>query len=77
MDAEKRDLIERLGKDDDKLREAFAAHKQYESVLCKMEKKKVLTTTDEMEKKELKIKKLSKKDEIEKILAGYSQAGAN
>ena len=59
MDAERRDLIEKLSKEDAKLKKAFAAHKEFETMLRKMEKKKVLSTSDEMEKKELKIRKLS------------------
>lgn len=64
-----------VGEDAD-LREAYEAHKQYGKKISKLEKKAFLTTDEEVEHKNLKKMKLSKKDEIRALLSRHAAANA-
>ncbi len=53
---------------DEILRTVYQAHQSYGKKIAKMEKKRVLSTYDDIEMKRLKKLKLQKKDELERIL---------
>ncbi len=50
------------------LKTVYQAHQSYGKKIAKMEKKRVLSTDDDIEMKRLKKLKLQKKDELERIL---------
>ncbi len=75
METAKRELVERLSKENETLRDAYEVHHGYEKRIAKMEKKRALSELEKIEKKELKVLKLAKKDEIEGILAELHESG--
>ncbi|MEE9543672.1 MAG: DUF465 domain-containing protein [Thermodesulfobacteriota bacterium] len=56
------------------LKGVYQAHQSYGKKIAKMEKKRVLTTDDDIEMKRLKKLKLQKKDELERILRDVHSA---
>ncbi len=52
----------------DKLKNVYHEHQSYGKKIAKMEKKRVLSTDDDVEMKRLKKLKLKKKEELESIL---------
>jgi uncharacterized protein YdcH (DUF465 family) len=71
MVTKEEELIERLMKENEEFRKAKQAHLQLANQLEALEKKPFLTPQDEMEIKIIKKKKLSLKDQMEKILVKY------
>ena len=64
-------LIERLMKENEEFLKAKEAHSQLANQLEELEKKPFLTPQDEVEIKIIKKKKLTFKDQMEKILMQY------
>jgi uncharacterized protein YdcH (DUF465 family) len=71
MSTREEELIERLMKENEEFLRAKQAHAQLARQLEELEKKPFLTPQDEMEIKIIKKKKLSFKDQMEKILMQY------
>lgn len=65
------ELIEKLMREDENFMKIKKAHAELAVQLDELEKKPFLTPQDEMEIKIIKKKKLSYKDEMEKILRKY------
>jgi uncharacterized protein len=68
MTTKEEELIERLMRENEEFLKAKQAHSQLANQLDELEKKPFLTPQDEMEIKIIKKKKLSLKDQMEKIL---------
>ncbi len=65
----KDELVDRLLKEDMEFKKSYKSHKDYESKIAKLDKKKQLKPEDEVEINRLKKLKLSLKDGMEKKLA--------
>lgn len=61
--------VERVLEHNPQFREVYEEHHRFDKKIAKMDKKRHLTDEEILEKKRLKKLKLSKKDEMEKILA--------
>jgi uncharacterized protein YdcH (DUF465 family) len=71
MTTKEEELIERLMREDQEFSRTKQAHSQLVRQLEELEKKSFLTPQDEIEIKIIKKKKLSLKDQMEKILLKY------
>ncbi len=71
MATKEEELIERLMAEDEVFLKAKKAHSELAKQLEELEKKSFLTPQDELEIKIIKKKKLTYKDEMEKILMKY------
>jgi uncharacterized protein YdcH (DUF465 family) len=71
MVTKEEELVERLMKENEDFLKAKQAHAQLARQLEELEKKPFLTPQDEMEIKIIKKKKLSFKDQMERILMQY------
>ena len=71
MKAKEEELIDRLMRENEEFRKSKEAHSELGRQLDEMEKKPFLTPQDEIEIKVLKKKKLSHKDQMERILMQY------
>ena len=71
MKVKEEELIDRLMRENEEFRMAKEAHSLLGRQLDEMEKKPFLTPQDEIEIKVLKKKKLSHKDQMERILMQY------
>lgn len=69
MEERDQDLVRRLIEEDEGFKQAYKAHKDYESKLAKLEKKPRLTAEETVEKNRLKKLKLALKDQMEKTIA--------
>jgi uncharacterized protein YdcH (DUF465 family) len=73
MTTKEEELIERLMRENEDFLKAKQAHTQLARQLDELEKKPFLTPQDEMEIKILKKKKLSWKDQMERILIQFQR----
>lgn len=71
MENVERELIRRLSLVNPYLKRLYHEHERFEHFLSKFENRPFLTTSEEMEQKRLKIKKLRGVDEMMRILAQY------
>jgi len=71
MTTREEELIERLMKENEEFLKAKQSHGELSKQLEELEKKPFLTPQEEMEIKIIKKKKLSFKDQMEKILIQY------
>ncbi len=69
MDERDKELCAKLSEENEELREACRKHQEYERSLQAFEKKGLLNSTDELEKKRIKKLKLAAKDKIESFLS--------
>lgn len=67
------ELVKKLLQEDPAFKKTYCAHRDYEKVVAKLEKKPHLTAEEETEKARLKKLKLSLKDEMEKIISSRKQ----
>lgn len=72
MENVEKELIRRLSLINPQLKRLYMEHERFEHFLSKFENRVFLTTSEEMEQKRLKIRKLRGVDEMMKILAQYS-----
>ncbi len=75
MEAAVKEEVSKYIEDNDRLKSAYHEHQSYGKKIAKMEKKRLLSTDDDIEMKRLKKLKLKKKEELESILRddhGYS-----
>jgi len=63
--------VERLIKEDEGFKETYMCHKDYERQLARLEKKRLLTTEENIEKNRLKKLKLKMKDRMEQALSRH------
>ena len=68
MELAMKEQISKFLDSNDTLKIVYQAHQSYGKKIAKMEKKRVLSTDDDVEMKRLKKLKLQKKDELERIL---------
>lgn len=68
MELAMKEHLSRFIDTNDILKVVYQAHQSYGKKIAKMEKKRVLSTDDDIEMKRLKKLKLQKKDELERIL---------
>lgn len=61
-------VLKRLISEDPDFKDAFEKHKEYNIKIDRMEKREFLSAEDELEMKELKKKKLTLKDKLEKMV---------
>jgi uncharacterized protein len=71
MTTKEEELIERLMRENEEFSKTKQTHTQLAKQLEELEKKSFLTPQDEVEIKIIKKKKLSLKDQMEKILVQY------
>jgi uncharacterized protein YdcH (DUF465 family) len=71
MAAKEEELIERLMREDEEFSRAKKAHAELDRQLEELKNKPFLTPQDEVEIKILKKKKLTYKDQMERILMQY------
>ncbi len=71
MAIKEEELVERLMRENEEFLKAKQTHRQLAIQLEELEKKPFLTPQDEIEIKIIKKKKLSLKDQMEKILMQY------
>ena len=69
------ELVNRLLNEDMEFKKSYKSHKEYESKIEKLDKKKQLKPEDEVEIHRLKKLKLSLKDGMEKKLAEFRARG--
>ncbi|MBI5286314.1 MAG: DUF465 domain-containing protein [Deltaproteobacteria bacterium] len=65
------ELKRRLLEEDVEFRRAYDAHRDYERLVEELNRKRYLTTEEEMEKKRLQKLKLAQKDMMEEIVSKY------
>lgn len=68
MEMAMKEQITKFLDSDEILKTVYQAHQSYGKKIAKMEKKRILSTDDDIEMKRLKKLKLQKKDELERIL---------
>lgn len=66
------ELIEQLVYENAKFRMLFEEHQLLERELDELERKKFLTTEEELERKKIQKIKLAGKDEMTRIMRGYA-----
>jgi uncharacterized protein YdcH (DUF465 family) len=71
MASKEEELIERLMRENEEFKKAKQVHAELARQLDELEKKPFLTPQDELDVKILKKKKLTYKDQMEKILMQY------
>ena len=64
-------LIEVLACEDHDLCDVVKRHRQLDEMICKLDKKRILTPGEQAERKNLQKKKLAEKDKIQQILCLY------
>lgn len=69
MEEKDKELCAKLSEESEELREACREHKEYERRLREFEKKGLLNSAEELEKKRIKKLKLAVKDKIESFLS--------
>jgi hypothetical protein len=67
------ELIKKFGSTDSALAELYKKHVEYETELEKFDNKSYLTVAEQMQRAEIKKKKLAGKDKIEMLLKKYRQ----
>ncbi|MBI1911619.1 MAG: DUF465 domain-containing protein [Deltaproteobacteria bacterium] len=71
MENQDQELVKKLLEEDEEFKKTFKTHKDYETKLARLEKKPRLTSTETLEKNNLKKLKLALKDEMEKKISRY------
>ena len=74
MEQSELDLIQELSKSNWELRTLFKSHQQYGEELAGLDRRPVLTPTDELRKKEVRKLKLLGRDRMTAILAEYRRS---
>jgi uncharacterized protein YdcH (DUF465 family) len=69
MEDRDKELCAKLSEENEELKEACRVHQEYERRLQEFEKKGLLNSTEELEKKRIKKLKLAVKDKIESFLS--------
>jgi len=68
------ELIRRLISSDEELKRLWDEHSEFERKLNKYNKKRYLTSQDEIKRREIQKLKLAGKDKIEEILSKYRKS---
>jgi uncharacterized protein len=71
MAAAEERLLEALVGEDAELAHIVHEHQQLDKELNKLQKRRYLTPNEEVEKKDLQVRKLARKDRIQRILTQY------
>jgi hypothetical protein len=67
------EIVEILRKENEEYRKLEEAHKKLEQCLAEINKKKFLTTEEEIEKKKIQKQKLQHKDRMAELIREYKQ----
>lgn len=71
MEIQDRELVRRLIDEDEDFRNKYETHREYDTMISRLEKKPFLSATDTLERSRLKKLKLALKDELERALAEH------
>ncbi len=74
MERSDEELIVRLAKENETLKQCVKEHEQYERQLEQYNKRPYLTTEESMDRKRIQKLKLAGRDKIERILVEYRRA---
>jgi hypothetical protein len=71
------EIAEILKRENEEYRRLFEEHKRLEQLLEEMNKKRYLTSEEEMERKRIQKQKLLKKDSMAELIRQYRKAKGN
>ena len=71
------EVIERLKKENDDFRKVEEEHRMLDEKIAEMDRKRYLTTEEEMEKRKLQKIKLAKKDRMSEFIREYKKTHLN